>query len=271
MELKSHRWGPAGPEAVVCLHGVTQHGRVFAPLGERLAAQGHAVVALDLRGHGGSPADPPWNVDTHADDVLETLTGLGIDRVTCLVGHSFGGSVAAAVAVKAEDRIGSVALLDAALWIPPQRALRSAEIERRDWSFETVDGGIRAVLSSDATVAPDPGLVRAFVEDDLQRGPDQRLRFSFSPAVVVAAWGEMVLPPPPVAAVPTLFIRPQTPLADAGGQCDRYREALGDRLTIVEVPNGHNVLWESPAETLGAIADFVGRPAPVAEAGAEGT
>jgi lipase len=258
MELKTHRWGPEAPESVVCIHGLTQHGRVFEPLGQRLSELGHSVVAVDLRGHGGSAVDPPWNVDTQAEDVLETLDALGIQRVTCLIGHSFGGRVAVTVAARAEDRIASVALLDPGLQIPAKRALRSAEVERRDWSFATVDGGVRAVLSNEATIAPSEAAVRAFVEDDMREGPDGRLRFSFCPSAVVVAWSEMVLPPPPIAARPTLFIQPATPLTDTGAQHERYRHALGEQLTVVEVPNGHNVLWESPAETLGAIADFIG-------------
>jgi lipase len=259
MELKAHRWGPQAPESVVCVHGLTQHGRIFEPVGRRLASAGHSVVAVDLRGHGGSDPDPPWDIGTHARDLVETLDALGIERVTCLVGHSFGGRVAATAALGAGERIEKLALLDPGLWIPARRALRSAEVERRDWSFATVDGGIRAVLSNEATIAPSEAAVRAFVEDDMREGPDGRLRFSFSPSAVVVAWSEMVLPPPPVAARPTLFVKPDTPLADVGAQLDRYREALGEQLTLVEVPNGHNVLWESPAETLDALADFVGQ------------
>jgi hypothetical protein len=37
----------------------------------------------------------------------------------------------------------------------------------------------------------------------------------------------------------------------------RYREALGSLLTMAAVPNGHNVLWESPLETGAAIRSFL--------------
>jgi lipase len=258
VQLKTHRWGQEEPESVVCVHGLAQHGRVFEPLGRQLSELGHSVAAVDLRGHGGSAANPPWNVDTHVEDVLEALDRAGIERVSCLVGHSFGGRVAAAVAARAEDRVAKVALLDPGLQIPAERALRSAEVERRDWSFATIEGGVRALLSNDATVAPSEEAVRAFAEDDMREGPDGRLRFGFSPSAVVVAWSEMVLPPPPIAARPTLFVQPATPLTDSSAQLERYRDSLGEQLTLVEVPNGHNVLWESPVETLGAIADFIG-------------
>jgi hypothetical protein len=53
-------------------------------------------------------------------------------------------------------------------------------------------------------------------------------------------------------------VRAEVPLFDGSAQAARYRDALGDLLTEVTVPNGHNVLWESPAETLSAVGRFLG-------------
>lgn len=256
MILNTHRWGTEQPEAVVCIHGITQHGGIYAELGERLAAGGHFVVAVDLRGHGDSGREPPWNVETHVADLFETLGGLGVERASW-VGHSFGGRVAAAAAASEPGRARSLALLDPAIEVPAAAALQSAEVERLDWSFATVEGAINALLSSGRTVAPPHEVVTAYVEDDLRRGPDGRFRFSFCPSAVIVAWSEMVLPAPPIAPIPTLAIRPRVPLFDDGVRAPRYREALGELLTEVAVPNGHNVLWEAPAETISAIERFV--------------
>ena len=59
MILHTRRWGPERPDSVVCVHGIAQHGGVFADLGERLATLGHSVLAVDLRGHGASERLPP--------------------------------------------------------------------------------------------------------------------------------------------------------------------------------------------------------------------
>jgi lipase len=256
MVLHTRRWGPEKPEAVVCVHGITQHGGIFAGLGERLAAHGHAVAAVDLRGHGDSGRLPPWNAETHVSDLLETLGALGVERVTW-VGHSLGGRLVAAAAAVAPERTRRLVLLDPAVEVPPAAALQSAEIERLDWSFATQAGAVNALLSGGQMVAPPQDVVAAYVDDDLRKGPDGRLRFSFSPAAAVVAWSEMVLPLPPIAQLPTLMIRPQVPLFDSATQDARYQDALGDQLTTVTVPNGHNVLWEAPAETISAIEDFV--------------
>jgi pimeloyl-ACP methyl ester carboxylesterase len=268
MKLNTHRWGPIDESAIVCIHGVAQHGLIFKELGERLARSGHSVLAVDLRGHGESGNEPPWNLGTHISDVEETVSELGIEWITWL-GHSFGGLVAAGLATEAAECTQGVVLLDPGLSVPPERALRSAEIERLDWSFATVDGAINALLSNDTIVASPREVVAAFVKDDVRKGPDGRFRFSFCASAVVVAWSEMTLDPPPVARVPTLYAVAEKPLFDGSRQQRRYEEELGELLTKVAVPNGHNVLWESPAETMEAIEQFLepdDQPAPSAAA-----
>ena len=256
MVLSTRRWGAESSDHIVCIHGVAQHGGVFADLGQRLASQGKSVTAIDLRGHGDSGREPPWNTDTHAQDVLDTLDGLGIDSAV-LVGHSFGGRVAAALAAHAPDRLRQIALLDPGLGVPPGRALRSAEIERLDWSFATVDGAINALLSNESVVASPREMIAAYVQGDVEKGPDGRFRFRFCPSAVVVAWSETTLPSPPIARLPTLLVLSATPLFDSSAEQRRYRDELGDLLTTVEVPNGHNMLWESPIETTAAIERFL--------------
>jgi lipase len=256
MKLNVHRWGPADASSIVCIHGVAQHGGVFKEMGERLARNGHSVVAVDLRGHGESGNEPPWNLDSHVHDVLGTVSELGIEQVSW-VGHSFGGLVAAASAAHSPERTQAIALLDPGLAVPTERALRSAELERLDWSFATVDGAVNALMSNDTIVASPRAVVTAYVEDDVRKGPDGRFRFSFCPSTVVVAWSDMTLSPPPIAPVPTLFIAAEKPLFDGSRQRQRYEEELGELLTEIIVPNGHNVLWESPAETLAAVEQFL--------------
>lgn len=256
MVLETHQWGQETADRVVCVHGITQHGRVFSGLAERLVALGKSVLSVDLRGHGASDRRPPWSVDTHVADLLETLDAVGVERVTW-VGHSFGGRLVADAASRLPERTDRLVLLDPGLEIPAERALRSAETDRLDWSFATPDGALNALLSSDSVVAAPSEVVAGFVRDDVVKGPDGRFRFSYCPSASVVAWSEMALPPPPIAKLPTLVVRAAVPLVDGSAQEARYREELGELLTAVTVPNGHNVLWESPAETIAAVEEFL--------------
>jgi lipase len=258
VRLNFRRWGSGDVGSVICVHGLTQHGGIFEQLGRRLGEDGHPVASVDLRGHGSSGREPPWNTESHVGDLLETADGLGIERAIW-IGHSFGGRMIAALAAAAPERVEALVLLDPGFEVPPAYALESAEVERLDWSFASVEGAVNALLSSDSVIAAPKEVVTAYAESDLKRGADGRLRFGFSPSAAVVAWNELTLPAPEIAQVPTLLLRPVTSAVHNRGDDRRYRGALGSLLTMAAVPNGHNVLWESPRETEAAIVDFLKR------------
>lgn len=58
--VAAYRWDPAGePRAIVQLaHGVGEYALRYAPLAERLAADGYVVYANDHRGHGNTVTSP---------------------------------------------------------------------------------------------------------------------------------------------------------------------------------------------------------------------
>ncbi len=74
-------------------------------------ADGRAVYALDLPGHGGSTKDVGDGSISHlAAMTMGTIEALGLD--TChIVGHSMGGAVAMQVALNNTDRIASMTLI----------------------------------------------------------------------------------------------------------------------------------------------------------------
>ncbi|HUX04110.1 MAG TPA: alpha/beta hydrolase [Acidimicrobiales bacterium] len=92
--LHFERHGSGAP--LVLVHGITESLRAWDPLLDALSAN-HDVVALDLRGHGTSPAGGPYDVLSLAADVHEVVTSLGVDG-PLLVGHSLGATVVSAYA-----------------------------------------------------------------------------------------------------------------------------------------------------------------------------
>lgn len=256
MQLSTRRWGSNSTKAVVCIHGLTQQSEVFDQLGRKLAGLGMHVVAVDLRGHGKSAHDPPWTTQTHVDDMLETLDSMGITQAV-FVGHSYGGRVAALSALTDPGRTTGVVLLETPHRLDAERALRTIEIERLDWSFATVDGVLEAVMANELMVKAPRDIVSRFVRHNVVSGPDGRVRLAFSRGAVVVAWNEMALPPVPIAPVPTLLVTAERSLTPCDEGNRAYRSILGQMLTEVKVPNGHNVLWESPNESTEAIVQFL--------------
>jgi len=107
----------SGPP-IVLLHGVTLAADVWSLQLAELA-EGHRVIALDLRGHGQSVAGSDGftgGMSRLAADVHQVLDALHVDGAL-LVGHSMGGMVAMQLVVDAEAswtarRLRALALVD---------------------------------------------------------------------------------------------------------------------------------------------------------------
>jgi pimeloyl-ACP methyl ester carboxylesterase len=93
-----------GDDVVLCLHGWPQHWYEWRHLMPALAAAGHRVLAMDLRGFGWSDAPAAgYEKENMADDVLAVLDELGLERVK-LVGHDWGGWIGFLLGIKAPHR-----------------------------------------------------------------------------------------------------------------------------------------------------------------------
>jgi len=86
------------------LHGIFGAGRNWNAVARRIvsARPEWGVLAVDLRGHGRSAAgEPPHTVEACARD-LDALVSGGAPAASAVLGHSFGGKVAALFAAHAE-------------------------------------------------------------------------------------------------------------------------------------------------------------------------
>jgi len=93
----------AGDPPMIFVHGWCCDRSHFAPQFGHFATR-HAVVAMDLRGHGdsGRPEARPgsYDIDELAGDVLSVAAAAGCDRPV-LVGHSLGALIGLACAARA--------------------------------------------------------------------------------------------------------------------------------------------------------------------------
>jgi lipase len=255
MELNLHEWGDPGAPPLVCLHGVSAHGRRFRKLAEERLESHFHVLAPDLRGHGYSDWEPPWTIATHAHDVLETLDAAGVRRAP-FVGHSFGGRLILELAALDGDRIERAALLDPAIQILPHVGYDFAERERVGQVFSSPDEAIEEKVAKNESP-------RAFIEEEIREhlvaSPDGRFRFRYCQSAVVSVYGELCTPPPPpeTLRVPTLLLYANVFGLVRDDQLESYRAALGDLLEVVTVPGGHVVYWDAYDQTADTVERFL--------------
>lgn len=258
MRLNLHEWGDPRAPAVVCVHGVSAHGRRFRRLAEEWLASHLRVLAPDLRGHGRSGYDPPWDVRTHLEDLLETASAAGVETAAW-VGHSFGGRLVVELCARAPERVESVALLDPAIQILPHVGRDFAEEAAKDRSFATADEAIEARLANGASTPRE--LLEEEAREHLVTSADGRLRWRYSPPAAVTAYSELCTQPPPpsVVRVPALLVHASQFGLVREEQRAEYAAELGEQLELVAVPGGHDVYWDAYEETAGAVESFLFR------------
>lgn len=138
-------WGNTEAPLLLLLHGNRDHARSWNAVASAFAGT-FRVIALDLRGHG----DSAWSPDGaylssyNLLDIVDLLDLLGAGPAT-LVGHSFGGNIAARVAAAFPEKVSRLALADG--FGPPPSAYvnwaREGGVKRtREWveQHRTVSG-----------------------------------------------------------------------------------------------------------------------------------
>ncbi|MBL1084114.1 alpha/beta hydrolase [Streptomyces actinomycinicus] len=90
MTLHLRQWG-SGDRVAVLVHGMLSNSECWWEVGPALAARGYRVVAVDLPGHGLSPADPSADLAGFVTALLESVPA----APALAVGHSMGAFVLA--------------------------------------------------------------------------------------------------------------------------------------------------------------------------------
>ena len=114
--------GPEHGPVVVFSHSLAADLGLWAEQVSALLAAGYRVLRTDLRGHGGSTATPaPYTIDLLADDVIDVLDALQIERCH-FVGLSIGGMIGQSLGLRHAHRLHSLMLCDTQSESPPDAA-----------------------------------------------------------------------------------------------------------------------------------------------------
>jgi pimeloyl-ACP methyl ester carboxylesterase len=151
---------------LLLVHGSPGSARAWQRVIDRLV-DGHRVVALDLPGHGSTPALPD-DAGRHIGRtaaLIEALVGM-VGQPAVLAGHSYGGVVALATALRGRVTPGALALLEPVA-VPVLRLAGDDDAYAR--SRAVFDAYVAGVEAGDA------GAVRTMVEFWFGAGAFERL------------------------------------------------------------------------------------------------
>lgn len=139
----------AGP-VMVLLHGSPGSAQSWARVGARLADR-YRVIAPDLPGYGTtSPQAPEETPDVgHASELIEAIIR-HVGPPVALAGHSYGGVVALAVALRSHVAVGALALFEPValpmlLLAGEQEVFYSAQAVFDDYIARFAGGNARAI------------------------------------------------------------------------------------------------------------------------------
>ncbi len=184
VELHSLRFhyrasGDQSTPEVVLLHGIMGHSREWDSLVEILAPTVR-VLALDLRGHGETDWASEYTARGLAADVAAFIEKVGVAPVH-IVGHSMGAMAAAICAAQRPELVDRLVLIDigpdslSSEWALTQLPAMLASFGHA--SYAQFDDAIGEWLDRDPFARKE--LLRHYVEHNLVRGDDGRLRWRF--------------------------------------------------------------------------------------------
>ncbi len=141
----SEEAGHASSPVVVMIHGSMDRSAGMLKLSRRLDDR-FRVLRYDRRGYGRSqPHEGPFDMPDQLDDLFVLLAG----RRAVLVGHSYGGNIALAAAVRAPSQIAGVAAYETPLsWEPwwPGTTAGSTAIQNGDDPELAAEAFLRRML-----------------------------------------------------------------------------------------------------------------------------
>jgi pimeloyl-ACP methyl ester carboxylesterase len=241
LEVLAQGEGPS----IVLLPSLGRGAGDFDPIAESLAHAGFRVLRPQPRGIGRSTG--PWDNVTLQDLAADIAAAIGHDDngPAFVVGHAFGNRVARMLATVRPELVRAVGLVAANVGHNP--------------SPPDVRAAIR--LSGDVNT-PDDARIKAMQLVFFAPGNDARVWLKgWHPDVLAAQRLAGDRTPRTVdyaaGSAPVLYIQPShDPLAHVE-DAEEYRRALGDRVTVVVIPNSaHAVVVEQPAAVSNALIAY---------------
>ncbi|GAA4703851.1 alpha/beta fold hydrolase [Streptomyces youssoufiensis] len=240
-----HRPGTAAT-AFLLVHGMASNAQLWDEVADHLAAAGHPVYAVDLRGHGESDApETGYDTRTAVADLVASCGFLGLERVV-VAGHSWGGNVSVRFAAENPHLVSALALVDGG-WLEPSAAFASWEAFVAALRPGALDGAtVDSISSYFRTIHPDwsPAAIDAAVAT-MRVHPDgtltQRMTHDQHMSILRSIWDEPPVPWYADVDVPTLLM-----VAIPKGALPPLANRIRTRVQNTTAPLRHATLREYP-------------------------
>jgi pimeloyl-ACP methyl ester carboxylesterase len=126
-KIETLAWGDPGQPGLLLLHGSGAHADWYSFIAPHLAS-GRRVVAMSWSGMGGSDWRGIYSRDVLVQEALTVAEATGLflgGPAPVVIGHSFGGSMAIALAAAYGQRFAGVIIVDPPIFSPERRFERS--------------------------------------------------------------------------------------------------------------------------------------------------
>jgi pimeloyl-ACP methyl ester carboxylesterase len=211
-------------DPLVLLHSGTQTTRMWDPFVGAFA-EDYRVIAVDLRGHGGSTnPDDLWTTRQFAHDVYALLDSLGVERFKG-VGASAGAMTLLHMATQQPERVEAMVVVGVGTYLP---------VECR-----------QTLAATDSSAIPDN--VMAFYRSQHAHGDDQiRALFDWV-ASLATSYNDMTFSPACLATITarTLVVHGDRDYCFPASMAWDIYDAIPDAFLWV-VPNGGHVPIQGP-------------------------
>ncbi len=237
---------------IVFVHGAGMDHSVWALQARYFAHHGHAVLALDLPGHGLSAGPPLASLEELGAWVIGALDALEVEKAS-LVGHSMGAIVTLEAAAQAPEKVTALALLGCAAAFPIDPTLLEAAKAQDALAFELMSswGHDRRVQMGGHQT---PGLwMMGGSLRLLQRGAPGTL-YADLRALNDYAGGTRTAER---VRCPTILIRGENDVMTTRAAEKELALKIEHAKTVIVPCSGHLMMVERPDQTLDALRDFL--------------
>jgi esterase len=253
MKLHYRIIGEGNP--VLLLHGLFGMSDNLQSFGRQLAEKNHQVLIVDLRNHGQSPHDEIHSYQVMADDIVELMQDLNLNKVD-IIGHSMGGKVVLKLLNSYAEKINKAVVIDIAPWSYPvhHREILDALLSI-DLNINRTRKDVERALSEKIK---DQGTLFFLLKNLYWQSPDQLAwRFNLKilnqqiESIGADTWPDQII------STPILFIR-----GEKSNYIDPYRmneiTKWFPQADLTEIKNsGHWVHAEQPAALLAVVGEYL--------------